>query len=394
MRDKAWAGPSSHAEESRGGAMKFLQQERAVLEELLPGLDSAISGFELMEMERPGNPSIITYREHGGPGLLIPKRFGGRGSTPLQAIRAQRAIASRAPSLAVATTMHHFTIATVLEIDPERPEREGELLQSIARENLYVGSGFAEGRPGASIQSATIRVEPGPEGFMVLNGSKKPCSLSHSMDLFTVSTPPLEGMDAGLAAAMIPADTPGIERRPFWKSPILAGAESDEVVLHDVMVPEEMFIPLGGPGRVSAVQDRGFLWFELLISASYLGITSALVERVLRSGRGGPSERVELATEVEGAMAALEGIARGMESGEKGNHELGRLLLVRYSVQSAIDRAACLAVELLGGNAFIGSAEVSYLFSAARGLSLHPPARTGTGKRLDEYLTGRPFVLD
>jgi hypothetical protein len=61
-------------------------------------------------------------------------------------------------------------------------------------------------------------------------------SLSQSMDLFTVSTPPLPGMDAGLAAAIIPADTPGIERRPFWQSPILAGAESDEVVLRDVLV--------------------------------------------------------------------------------------------------------------------------------------------------------------
>jgi alkylation response protein AidB-like acyl-CoA dehydrogenase len=374
--------------------MNFLQQERTILEELLPGLDAALSGFELMEMERPGNPSIVAYRQHGGPGLLIPKRLGGRAASPLQAVRAQRAIASRAPSLAVATTMHHFTIATVLEIDPEHPDLEGELLESVARGNLYVGSGFAEGRPGASIQSATIRVDRGPDGFMVLNGSKKPCSLSQSMDLFTVSTPPLEGMDAGLAAAMIPADTPGIERRPFWKSPILAGAESDEVVLRDVMVPEDAFIPLGGSGRVSAVQDRGFLWFELLISAAYLGIASALAERLLRSGRGGPSERVTLATEVEGAMAALEGIARGMEAGEKGNHELGRLLLVRYAVQAAIDRATCLAVELLGGNAFIASSEVSYLFSAARGLSLHPPARTATGRRLDEYLAGSPLALD
>jgi alkylation response protein AidB-like acyl-CoA dehydrogenase len=193
---------------------------------------------------------------------------------------------------------------------------------------------------------------------------------------------------------MFPADTPGIERRPFWKSPILAGAESDEVVLHDVLVPEDAFFPLGGPCRVSAVQDRGFLWFELLITAAYLGIASALVERALLSGRGGPAERISLATDVEAAMAALEGIARGMDAGERGNSEFGRMLLVRYAVQSAIDRAACLAVELLGGNAFIGSSEVSYLFAATRGLSLHPPARPVTAKRLDEYLAGSLLILD
>jgi alkylation response protein AidB-like acyl-CoA dehydrogenase len=193
---------------------------------------------------------------------------------------------------------------------------------------------------------------------------------------------------------MIPADTPGLERRPFWKSPILAGAESDEVVLRDVHVPLDAFIPLGGSGHVSEVQDRGFIWFELLISAAYLGIASALVERALLSGRGGASDRVTLATEVEGAMAALEGIARGMRAGELGNHELGRMLLVRYAVQAAIDRASCLAVELLGGNAFIGSPEVSYLFAATRGLSLHPPSRPAALGILDRYLGGGVLILD
>jgi alkylation response protein AidB-like acyl-CoA dehydrogenase len=373
--------------------MNFLKQERAALEELLPGLDAALARIPLMEMERPGNPSLVTYRQLGGPGLLIPTRFGGRGASPLQAVRAQRAIACRAPSLAVATTMHHFTIATVMEVNPEDPGLEGEILESVARGNLYVGSGFAEGKTGISIQTSYLRVEPGPDGI-ILNGSKKPCSLSLSMDLFAVSTPPPPGMDAGLAAAIMPANTPGLGRRPFWKSPILAGAESDEVVLDDVVVRVEDFLPLGGPGRQNAVQDRGFLWFELLITASYLGVASALVERVLMSGRGGANERVSLAAELEGAMAALEGIARAMVAGERGNDDLARMLLVRYAVQDAIARVTSQAVELRGGMAFIGSPEVSYLLAAARPLCLHPPARLPTGKSLDAYLAGSLLVLD
>ncbi len=373
--------------------MNFLKQERTTLENILPGLDAALARIPLLEMERPGNPSIAAFKSLAGPGLLIPKRFGGRGASPLHAVRAQRAIACRAPSLAVATTMHHFTIATLMEINPEDPGPERELLESVAQGNLYVASGFAEGRTGVSIQTSNLRVEQGPGG-VILNGSKKPCSLSLSMDLFTASTPALEGMDAGLAAVIIPANTPGLERRPFWQSPILAGAESDEVILHNVSVLEDDFLPLGGPGRVSAVQDRGFLWFEILISAVYLGIASALVERVFLSKKGGAIERVSLATEVEGAMAALEGIAHAMRPGEGGNDELARMLLVRYSVQTAIDRATSLAVELLGGMAFIRSPEVSYLLSAARALSLHPPARLMTGNRLDAYLAGSPLALD
>jgi alkylation response protein AidB-like acyl-CoA dehydrogenase len=373
--------------------MNFLRQERATLEELLPGLDAALARLPLTDMERPGNPAIVTFRQLGGPGLLIPAQFGGRGASPLQAVRAQRAIACRSPSLAVATTMHHFTLTTLMEIDPDNPGLEGEVLGSVARGNLYVASGFAEGRTGASIQTSALRMERG-RGGVIFNGSKKPCSLSRSMDLFTLSTPAPEGMDAGLAAAIIPADTPGIERRPFWQSPILAGAESDEVVLRDVLVPDDALFPLGGPGRINPVQDRGCLWFELLITAVYLGIASALVERVLLSDKGGTDERVGLATETEGAMAALEGVARAMLAGERDNDQLARMLLVRYAVQAAIERATSLAVELLGGMAFIRSPEVSYLLAAARALSLHPPARPTVGKRLGEYLAGSPLVLD
>jgi alkylation response protein AidB-like acyl-CoA dehydrogenase len=385
-------GRSGNIDED-GSKMSFLNRERSTLETFLPGLDTALAAIPLLEMERIGNPSIAAFRKLGGPGLLIPARFGGRGASPLDAARVQRAIGSRAPSLAVATTMHHFTIATLMAISPDESGPEGELLASIAQGNLYVASGFAEGKTGVSIQTSALSVKRSASGF-ILNGSKKPCSLSHSMDLFTASTPAPEGMDAGLAVVVIPADAPGIERQPFWRSPILAGAESDEVILRDVSVAEEDFVPLGGPGRSDIVQDRGFLWFELLITASYLGIASGLVERVLLSRQGGATERVSLASEVEGGMAALEGIAQAMVAGECGNDELARMLLVRYAAQAAIDRAASLAFELLGGMAFIKSPEIAYLTAAARALSLHPPSRLAAGKRLDQYLAGSPLVLD
>ncbi len=373
--------------------MRFLDRERATLEQFLPGLDGLLSSIPLLEMERSGNPSIGAFRDAGGPGLLIPTEFGGRGASPLDAVRVQRAIASRAPSLAVATTMHHFTIATVMAISPDDPGAEAELLSAVGHGNLIVASGFAEGRTGVSIQTSALSVRACDGGF-VLNGSKKPCSLSHSMDFFTASTPAPEGIAAGLAVVIIPADAPGLERRPFWHSPVLAGAESDEVLLRDVRVSPEDFVPMGGPGRSDAVQERGFLWFELLITSSYLGIASGLVERVLAAGRGGPMEQLALAQEVETSMAALEGIARAMVAGEFGNDELARMILVRYGVQASIDRVTSLSFELLGGMAFIQSPEIALLAGATRALALHPPSRLTAANRLNDYLKGRPLILD
>jgi alkylation response protein AidB-like acyl-CoA dehydrogenase len=299
---------------------------------------------------------------------------------------------SRSPSLAVATTMHHFSVATLAEMAAVQVGEEWLLLEGIARQKLYVASGFAEGRTGAGILSSQMLVRRTPEGLL-LHGSKKPCSLSASMDLLTASVRVPEGDGDTLAVVVVPAGTPGLERRPFWGSPVLAGAESDEVVLTDVLVPESLIAYWGQGGSAKRVQERSFLWFELLIAASYLGAASALVEHVLREGKGTAGERALLGIEAEAAMAALEGVASAMTTGEEGQNLLARALFVRYAVQRAVERAAALAAELLGGMAFVGSPEVAYLLAACRALAFHPPSRGQGGPALDAYLAGGDLMV-
>jgi alkylation response protein AidB-like acyl-CoA dehydrogenase len=196
-----------------------------------------------------------------------------------------------------------------------------------------------------------------------------------------------------MAVVLIPSDIEGMERRPFWSSPVLVAAESDEVILRDVAVPRELIFYTGERGTLDPVQISGFLWFELLISASYLGMATALVERAVAARRGEAVERALLGSEVEGAMAALEGVAYAMMSGHRGQHELARALFVRYAVQRAVERAAAHAVELLGGMAFITSADVAYLFAACHALTFHPPSRSSIAAALAAHLTGEQLVI-
>jgi alkylation response protein AidB-like acyl-CoA dehydrogenase len=207
------------------------------------------------------------------------------------------------------------------------------------------------------------------------------------MDLLTASLvlPGDAGPPGTFAVAIIPAATPGVTRRPFWGSCVLAGAESDEVVLRDVLVPEEQLARVAD-ADASALLEEGFLWFELLISATYLGIASALVERALAAGKGTPADRALMASEVEGAMAALEGVARAHVAGDGGPDLLARALFVRFAVQQAIERAAALAAEVMGGMAFVTSSELACLFAAARALAFHPPSRLSISPALDAYL--------
>ncbi|GHJ43225.1 oxidoreductase [Catellatospora sp. TT07R-123] len=376
--------------------MRFLERERAVLGKLLPGLDEALAAHGLTALERPGSPGIAAFREAGGPGLLVAAAHGGAGATAVQAIQVQRAIGARSPSLAVATTMHHFSMAGLVVVSEISNGFEWMLMEGIAREAKLLASGFAEGTSGQNILAPAMRVTPADGGVRV-TGAKRPCSLSASMDLLTASilVPRLDGTGDQLAIALIPAGSEGMSVSPFWGSFALAGAESDQVVLDEVFVPDELLVRTdSAPGQaLDGIQIAGFLWFEVLMTASYLGAASALVERVLGQDRIPELERVRLVCDVEAAMAAVETVAARLDNGARDSTALAESLYARYAAQDAIARIVPRAVELLGGMAYFAADDVAYLSACANGLSLHPPSRSRMAGPLVAQLGGQPLTI-
>lgn len=376
--------------------MKFMTNERATLDAILPGLDQDLESTPLLDCERPGGPGLDLFRKAGGPGLLVPREHGGRGASPLEAIRVQRAVGSRSASLAIATTMHHFSVASLVEISEQAKGFEWMLLEGIARDARLMASGFAEGRTGQSILAPTMQARASGSDYLI-SGSKKPCSLSRSMDLLTASVEVAaeDGDGVELAVALIPASDDQVECRPFWRSDILAGAESDEVIVSDVVIPQDLLVRTGSsPGDdLGKVQLRGFLWFELLMTASYLGVASALAERAITGERGTTGERAALGIELEATMTALEGLARVMGDGGEDSEAFAKALWVRYAAQAAIRRVTGSAVELLGGMEFIASPEVAYLSSAAQALAFHPPGLGRMHDQLADLLRGGSLAV-
>jgi alkylation response protein AidB-like acyl-CoA dehydrogenase len=374
--------------------MTFLDAERDTLEHHLPGLDKQLAAESLLDLEAPGNPALTLFKEAHGPALLVPAQYGGSGASLVDAVRIQRAVGSRSPSLAVATTMHHFSVASLVELTAAGNGFEWAMLTAIAENDWLLSSGFAEGRPGQHILSPTMRAQRVDDGLRV-SGVKKPCSLTWSMDLMSASvavTDPDGGPDR-MAIILVPAATEGIDRKPFWKSWVLGGAESDEVCLHDVHVPEALvFYPADGP-TMDPIQTRGFVWFELLISAAYVGAASGLVERVLTTGKGSADDRALLAIELENAASALEHVAATALASDDNDTSLARALYVRYATERALERVAMTAAAAAGGMAFIGSSEVAYLMSACRALAFHPPGRGATSEALVRHLTGEALQL-
>jgi alkylation response protein AidB-like acyl-CoA dehydrogenase len=377
--------------------LRSLDAARAACERYHPGLLKELENVPFAERERPGSPVIDLFRVCGGVGLLVPTEYAGHGAQPYEALQITLALGALSPSLVAAVTMHHFTVAMLYSL-ASRPDRLSEaqlaLLHRVVPEQQVLASGWAEGRTQANILAPAVTARPVNGGYL-LSGAKKPCSLSASMNLLTASVAihPEQG-PAELALALVPADAPGLTVRPFWGNALLAGAESDEVRLEDVYVPEEMVVRAGAddPSKLDDLQQAGFVWFETLISAGYAGAAAGLVEQVLDRGRGTVDERARLVVDLEATLALLESSARGIGP-HPAEDEVARSLVVRYTVQDALPRIASQALELLGGLDFISTNDHTAAAAAVRALAFHPPARAGASEPLLRYFAGGPLEL-
>ncbi|MEU8431927.1 acyl-CoA dehydrogenase family protein [Streptomyces sp. NPDC029216] len=378
--------------------MRSLTTARGICEQFHAGLLDALEELPLTAREGADSPVLELYRKHGGPGLLVPAAYGGAAAGPLEAVRVQRAIASVSPSLGVATTMHHFTVAMLFrlaEVTGRLTPAQLKLMSAVAPDGLLLASGWAEGRTDQNILAPSVVAERTRGGYRV-NGAKKPCSLSGSMDVLTASVQVTEedGRSA-LALMLIPASSPGVTTRPFWATPVLAASQSHEVRLTDVEVPEDLVIHSTPEDaeRLDDLQTAGFTWFELLATSSYVGAASALVAQVLAGGRGSAPERAQLAVRMDAAVSLVEGAARSLEDGTEGDEAVAAVLTARYATQDLLSQTVDQAVEMLGGMAYIRSGDVAYLASAVRALAFHPPSRASVAAELAGWFAGGPLRL-
>jgi alkylation response protein AidB-like acyl-CoA dehydrogenase len=387
------SSPSMTAPSPSAPMMNFLAPQRALMEHFLPGLDTALAAIPLQELESRQNPSIGLMRSAKGPALLIPRKNGGLGATAVEGMRILRAIGSRAPSLGVVSTMHNFSVSTLVEWAIFGEEYGEALLSGLAENSMYVASGFAEGRTGSRPLDMTMKARRAPGGGWLVSGRKRPCTLTYSMDFLSCGL--VAETDTGefrRAVGLVPADAAGIERKPFWNTNILAGAESEEVILHDVHVPDDFVFIVDGADVLDPVEVTGYIWFQAALGATYLGIASGLVERLLKSKKGTSEERGMIVASIENQAAAVDGIAYALDAREDRNQLLSRALSTRFGAQMAIEHIAMRCAELLGGMAFIGSTDVTYLMSACRAMAFHPPGRLPAVAALDEFSCGG--VLD
>ena len=369
--------------------LPLLQNARQTLNRFAPGFADLLTELPFEQREAAGSPVVDWFKQNGPVALLVPGAGGGLGASAREALHVQLALGALSPSLAVASTMHQFSVASLVAVAAKGTGAEGLLLSAIARQRLLLASGFAEGVPGGGILDAGMEALQLADGVR-LSGSKQPCSLTRSMDLLTASFSRASEHGEELMIALIPASAPGISHHPFWGNSALAGAQS----LEDVYVSEKMIFSAGLKSQLGDVQTIGFIWFELLISASYLGACMGLVERAIDERRWSDQQRVQLACQLQLCLSALEGLAHEVDQLQGDADDLlARLLLTRYGIEQQLASASDLAHQMLGGLAFIRSNLSCDWLASTRGLQFHPPGRFSMTANLDRYLHGATFSI-
>ncbi|MFJ3213489.1 acyl-CoA dehydrogenase [Streptomyces flaveolus] len=362
--------------------------ERAALERYLPGLHKELARHSLPDLEARDSTVIDMFKNSDAPALVAPEEWGGLGASALEATRVQRAIGALSPSLGAATTMHHLSIATLIEHSAAGTDDEKELLKAVVQARMLLSSGFSEGHPGTSAASAftpTVTARA-VEGGFTINGRKQPCSLSSSMDLLTASV--ADEATGRRGVIVIPAASEGLTVEPFWATHVLAAAQSDTVVLNDVFVPSNLLFWNDVDDPTGQHEKTGYIWFGLLISATYLGAASLLLEQMLANPKTSPMLYADAACEIETPMAALEAVARAFDDGDRSDELSAQLLFVREAIRHGIRRAVSTAVDALGGIAFITTPEIAYLLAAVQAAGFHPPSRRATADMLHAYHAG------
>ncbi len=370
----------------------YLHDERNTAFELMPRMVDFLEAASLLDLER-GKPKRLAdmFRSVGLPGLAVAKELGGAGISALKLAQLHTWVGAHSPSLALMMTMHHHTVAGMMAAARFFPDIQG-LLGLVARDNLLVASGFSEGRAHAPILESTMAVEKIAGGYLV-NGSKKPCTMTHNFDVITFGVNYLDpegethvGIGVGFAGDA------SIERTPFWSVPHLLAADSHEVTFNNLMVPDAMmcFSAAVDDQLDDAQQGTGnhllAIWFQLLASASYLGMASALASRALSANKGSLDDRAALLIDLQGATMALRGLAGSIDENRFLRSDLARAQATRFSIQAAVNRISTRAFEILGGMAFMSSEEVAYLLVATRLFAFHPTSKLVSTPFLCEQL--------
>jgi alkylation response protein AidB-like acyl-CoA dehydrogenase len=247
-------------------------QEKETIEERLELMRALSKQFLLRahQVDIEGSfpfANIKDLKDTGYTSLTVPTKYGGNEITLYELIRLQEMIAEGDGATALSIGWHMGILLNLNEknawAEPMfrflcEEVKNGSLVNSAATE-AKTGSPTRGGRPETTAEKSS-------NGW-VINGRKIFTTMSPVLDYFIVSATIRETNEIG--NFLIPRNTIGVEIEETWDSIALRGTGSHDLILNQVIVPDEYLVE-----TLSQNGKRANGWL-LHIPACYLGIAKA-----------------------------------------------------------------------------------------------------------------------
>ncbi|MDQ3973613.1 MAG: acyl-CoA dehydrogenase family protein [Actinomycetota bacterium] len=337
--------------------------------------------------------------EAGFLGALIPQAYGGMGLDYLSYGLITEELGRTDPSLRSTVSVSVGLVAlAILQWGSEQQRQQW--LPRLAGEGL---GAFGLTEPGAGSDPASLTTGASRDrGDWVLNGSKLFITNGSRgiLTLVFAQTDTSKG-SRGITAFLVPQDAPGYEAISMRGKLGLRGADTAEVVLHDVRVPDGW--RLGEVGRGLKIALSALDGGRYSLAAGATGICQASLESALRyAGErtqfGRKISRFQLIQQLVAEIFIDTEAARALYWKVAWKHLTGQ----RHTVESSVAKTFCSeaavrcadkAVQVHGGYGYIDEFPVGRYLRDARVMTLYEGTSQIQRLLLGRHLTGEDAFI-
>ncbi|MFF9853243.1 acyl-CoA dehydrogenase family protein [Streptomyces litmocidini] len=311
-------------------------------------------------------------------GLTIPEEYGGSGGDHLAYCLVTEELGRGDSSVRGIVSVSLGLVAkTIASWGTEEQKREW--LPRLATGEALGCFGLTEPGTGSDAGNLATRAVRDGDAYVV-NGGKMFITNGTWADvvLLFARTNDVPG-HKGVSAFLVPADTPGLTRRPVHGKLGLRGQATAELVLEDVRVPADAM--LGPEGKGFAVAMSALAKGRMSVAAGCVGIAQAALDAAVRyAGEreqfGKPIASYQLvqellsdiAVDVDAARLLTWRVADLIDRGRDFATAASKAKL--YASEAAV-RAANNALQVFGGYGYIDEYPVGKLVRDARVMTLY-----------------------
>ncbi|MFC8830426.1 acyl-CoA dehydrogenase family protein [Streptomyces sp. NPDC057137] len=306
-------------------------------------------------------------------GGIVPVEWGGLGLDYLTFSRVIEAISRYDHCLGVLMSMPSALVGAGLLQFGDTAQKE-RWLRPLAEGRIFGAAGVTEPRSGSDVAGTDTHYRRDGDGF-VLSGAKAwITNLDIASFYVTFATSDKSKGAHGISAFIIPADTPGVEVRPYKDKLGFRPLCTGELVFKDVRLGRDALLGEEGAGYAVAMTavERG----RLAVASRAVGLAQASLDasvsyakdRVVFSRPIAEFQMVQkkisdMAVNIKAARLLTEDSARALQAGRRARTETS---MAKMFASDIAQQAATEAVQIHGANGVSPEFPVARLYRDAK----------------------------